>query len=207
MDRRKRSALAILANSSSGSGTPKDREHKGRNMSNELPAGAPHGDNLSVDAMRWVPAMERHTTRAQAIADGSLIEVDRQMACEARIYNPMTLTAEAWGNCVAWNESDNAKQGTLQDESGRLWDVLTMTRYALSMHRETDPIFPVELYRVPRDGQSTGPRRTFLRASFGVGDDGEAVITVGMDSNWEVWEAADVLSAALQIEDDENEWF
>jgi hypothetical protein len=37
---------------------------------------------------------------------------------------PGALTAAAWHDCVAWTASDNLRKPTLQDQNGRLWDVI-----------------------------------------------------------------------------------
>jgi hypothetical protein len=57
-------------------------------------------------------------TRAEALADGVLIDVSRT-AREAGFKYPVALTRAVWERCVA------VPPGVLcQDESGRLWDVL-----------------------------------------------------------------------------------
>jgi len=63
-------------------------------------------------------------TRADAIADGTLVDVT-ETAREAGFRLPVAMTAAAWADCVTWSETDNQRQ-THQDESGRLWDVLWM---------------------------------------------------------------------------------
>jgi hypothetical protein len=64
-------------------------------------------------------------TRAQAIEGGVLIDVSPTTR-EACFKYPVALTAAAWAKCVA------VPPGVLcQDEAGRLWDVLTMLRFAV----------------------------------------------------------------------------
>jgi hypothetical protein len=64
-------------------------------------------------------------SRADAIRDGALIDVSTT-AREAGFKYPMALTAAAWAQCVA------VPPGVAcQDEAGRLWDVLTMLRFAI----------------------------------------------------------------------------
>ncbi len=65
-------------------------------------------------------------TRAQAIADGVLVDVT-ETAKEAGFRCPVALTRAAWADCVAWSEADTRRQ-VPQDEAGRLWDVLWMAR-------------------------------------------------------------------------------
>ena len=64
-------------------------------------------------------------TRAQAIEDGILVDVT-ETAKEAGVTFPTTLTTAVWADCVAVPE-----KAPWQDEMGRLWDVLTMLRYAI----------------------------------------------------------------------------
>jgi len=117
-----------------------------------------------------------HTyTRAQAIADGELVAVDPGLAREAGFVIPVALTRAAWSDCVQWTSDDNRLQHTLQDETGRLWDVLFMARLAASRGgRQTT----VRLVRVPRDGQSQHPQPVDLVMVCGPGDDAKPVITI-----------------------------
>ena len=65
-------------------------------------------------------------TRAQAIADGVLVDVSK-LAREAGFKIPVAVTAGVWAECVA------VPKGILcQDETGRLWDVLMMLRHAIA---------------------------------------------------------------------------
>ncbi len=115
-------------------------------------------------------------TRAQAIADGVLIDVS-QPAREAGFRWPVALTRAAWEECVEWSESDSRRQ-VCQDVSGRLWDVLWMASNALrrTSHNSTAQRF--ELYRVPRDGKSLKARLTRLKIVAGPSDQGEPVLTI-----------------------------
>ena len=61
-------------------------------------------------------------TRAQAIADGVLVDVTKT-AKEAGFIWPVAITRSVWENCVALSDEDNDQQ-TYQDESGRVWDVV-----------------------------------------------------------------------------------
>ena len=114
-------------------------------------------------------------TRADLIADGSLIDVS-EMAREAGFKIPVAISAGAWNDCVAWDDSDTNRQ-TLQDQSGRLWDVLWMAMVAARNSRNTSIIrFP--LLRVPRDGRSREAEETTLKSIISGGDNGEPVITI-----------------------------
>jgi Family of unknown function (DUF6573) len=114
-------------------------------------------------------------TRAQAIADGVLVDVS-ETAREAGFRWPVAMTCAAWQDCVAWSEDDNRRQ-VYQDESGRLWDVLWMAFVAIrSANGGTQMAY--QLYRVPRDGQSVKAQLTSLKLVCGPGDAGEPVITL-----------------------------
>lgn len=114
-------------------------------------------------------------TRAQAIADGVLVDVT-ETAREAGFRWPVTMTCAAWQDCVAWSEDDNQRQ-VYQDESGRLWDTLWMAFVAIrSANGGTQMEY--QLYRVPRDGKSVEAQLTTLKLVCGPGDAGEPVITL-----------------------------
>lgn len=49
-------------------------------------------------------------TRAQAIADGALIDVNAT-AREASLVWPVAMTAAAWNDCVVWDEATEARKG------------------------------------------------------------------------------------------------
>lgn len=119
-------------------------------------------------------------TRAQAIEDGALIQVDPNLCREAGFRFPVAFTAAAWADFVQWDDADNHRQ-TLQDETGRLWDVLNLTRFAImrakAAGRDGGNTVPVVLNRVPRDGHSIEAVEAQLTYHVGPGDDGEPVIT------------------------------
>ena len=114
-------------------------------------------------------------TRAQALADGVLVDVT-EMAREASFRAPVTMTAAAWDKAVAWSSADSARQ-TPQDESGRLWDVLWMA--CITARRASGSCrVPFQLYVVPRGGKATRPHPLMLHMHIGPGDEGEPVITI-----------------------------
>lgn len=115
-------------------------------------------------------------SRADAIADGTLIDVT-EPAREAGFRLPVALTAAAWADCVEWSAADSQRQ-TLQDEAGRLWDVVWMASIAARQAQGERVAF--QLYRVPRGGRATRPRLTTLHLHIGPGDAGEPVITILM---------------------------
>lgn len=110
-------------------------------------------------------------SRAQAIADGVLIDVS-DVAKEAGFRFPVAMTAAAWSDCVAWRESG---QGAGQSESGRLWDVLWMAKLAVK-RAEGDRI-SFTVLRVPTRGGGRAQLAT-LQAVVGPGDHWEPIITL-----------------------------
>ena len=79
-------------------------------------------------------------TRAQAVADGVQVEVTKT-AQEAGIKFPMFLTRAVFDAYVAVPPNV-----TGQDEAGRLWDVVWMTRFAIMRARGNSDRVPVALY-------------------------------------------------------------
>ena len=74
-------------------------------------------------------------TRADAIADGVLVDADSIEAgiCASGGFRvPVAFPRAAWADTVDWNGDTEADKGTCtgQRETGRLWDVLTMARVA-----------------------------------------------------------------------------
>lgn len=118
-----------------------------------------------------------HTyTRAQAIADGVLIDVTAT-AQEAGFKVPVALTSAVWADCVEWSDVDTEKTGIPQDETGRLWDVLWMAGYAARQKRNSNSRrVHFELRRVERGHRRA--TRVRLWMAIGPGDEGEAVITI-----------------------------
>lgn len=115
-------------------------------------------------------------TRAQAIEDGVLVDAGT-MAKEAGFKWPVVLTSAAWADCVAWTDDDSQKQ-VHQDQSGRLWDVLYMASHGIRTRKDSGDRLLFQLYRVSRDGFSTGSVLVTLKLIIGPGDAGEPVITI-----------------------------
>ncbi len=79
-------------------------------------------------------------TRAQAVADGLQVEVTRT-AAEAGIRFPMFITRAVYDAYVTVPPGV-----TGQDEAGRLWDLVWMTRFAIIRSRPGVDRLPVALY-------------------------------------------------------------
>lgn len=118
-----------------------------------------------------------HTyTRAQAIEDGVLIDVT-PAAREAGFTVHAAMTRAAWTDTVEWTEAAESRRGfTGQSEEGRLWDVLTLARYAAA--RATGPTAPFTVHRVPATGRGRMPRAASLVVHIGPGDTTDPVLTI-----------------------------
>ena len=79
-------------------------------------------------------------TRAQAVADGMQVEVSK-VAAEAGIRFPVFLTRTVYDAFVTVPEGVTA-----QDEAGRLWDIVWMTRFAILRAQPGVDRIPVALY-------------------------------------------------------------
>jgi hypothetical protein len=110
-------------------------------------------------------------TRSQAVADGVQVEVTKT-AQEAGIRFPVFLTRSVYDAYVTVPPGV-----TGQDEAGRLWDVITMTRFAILRSRPGCDRLPVALY-VRNDNRR--PRLVRLTATCGPLDidDPQPAITV-----------------------------
>ncbi|MDD5394306.1 MAG: hypothetical protein PHE17_14930 [Thiothrix sp.] len=121
-------------------------------------------------------------SRAQAVEDGELVDVsDTSEAREAGFRVPVALTRAVWNRFVEWdNDEVAAVQRRLgQSTAGRLWDVLYMARYGISIApKNQGGALLYELYAIPRDGHSVNARKINLKLHSGAGDNGEHVITV-----------------------------
>ncbi len=79
-------------------------------------------------------------SRSQAVADGVQVDVTKT-AQEAGIQFPMFLTRAVFDQYVAVPPGV-----TGQDEAGRLWDVVWMTRFAILRARPGVDRLPIALY-------------------------------------------------------------
>lgn len=132
---------------------------------------------MSADAMREFFGEPVHVySRAQAIADGELVDVST-VAREAGLRFPVAITRAVWTDCVAWTDADTARKGWPQDAGGRLWDVVWMLSLAIRRHSGGSRI-RYSIHRVPVAGRGVRPRLVEIEAVCGPGDSAEPVITV-----------------------------
>tara|TARA_B100000678_G_scaffold291172_1_gene306654 strand:- start:2414 stop:2809 length:396 start_codon:yes stop_codon:yes gene_type:complete len=114
-------------------------------------------------------------TRSDAIADGGLIEVSED-AKEAGFKVPVALTTAAWHELVAWDQAARP-HGPLQDEAGRLWDVLSLAIHAARKERDSNQVeYTVRVMEPLENGPRVVPKRAVMH--IGPGDNLEPVITI-----------------------------
>jgi len=96
-----------------------------------------------------------------------LIEAPDGPAKEAGFIAPVWISRAVWDDCVAWADDDHERTGALQDEDGRLWDVLWMAARAVrkmqARHGDDWSQATFEVWRIARDA--------------GPGDDGDIEAT------------------------------
>lgn len=108
-------------------------------------------------------------SRREALQNGVLVDAG-ETAQEAGFRYPVALTAAAWATCVAVPDA-----APWQDETGRLWDVLTMLGHAVRGLRHDADRIPFDVL-VQND--DTGPKPVRLVAVCGPDDDLSPCVTV-----------------------------
>ena len=108
-------------------------------------------------------------TRAQALADGVLVDVT-ETAKEAGITYPVAVTSGLWHKYVVPDEPSKLH---CQSTEGRLWDTLWLFRYAAAGF-SGDLLYYEVLYVM--EGRKMN--KVKLKALCGPGDNGEPVITI-----------------------------
>ena len=98
-------------------------------------------------------------SRREALEDGIQLDVSKT-AKEAGIKFPVFLTRSVFDQFVAVPSGV-----TDQDEAGRLWDIICMTRYAIRRARADASRLPVELY--VRNTNEESPELVTLVAECG----------------------------------------
>lgn len=107
-------------------------------------------------------------SRAQAIADGVLIDVT-EAAKDAGFRLPVAVTAGVWAKCIAWETADGS-----QDERSRLRDVLWLAHLAARAAKNCSEVDYL-LHVMHASGQV---EHLSLRLAIGHGDSGEPVMTI-----------------------------
>ncbi|MES9681776.1 DUF6573 family protein [Gottfriedia acidiceleris] len=107
-------------------------------------------------------------TRAQAIEDGSLIDISK-LGKEAGVKLPIAMTQTAYGRVV---EPDEAAKSRGESVNGRLWDVLTM--FTLKARGSNSSIIRFKVVATVNGRNKTHE----LKAIIGPGDTLDPVLTI-----------------------------
>lgn len=134
-----------------------------------------------------LPIIHAHT-RADLFRDGDLVDISAT-AREAGFPMPAAVTRKVWDDCVGWTSADAERTGALQDEQGRLWDVVWMALIGARRNPDTSS-FEYEVLRIDRNAKRTPheePQATLvqLAATLGSGDFGEVVLTIHHPGDFE----------------------
>lgn len=131
-------------------------------------------------------------TRAQAIADGLLVDLSTatddkgQLLCQQAGFKvPVAITRSAWAKTIeaggSWKVDGDGEMLELsggQSLTGRLWDVLWMLRLACKQTSSTDRVH----FSVLVDVHGEGRRESVTLWSLcGPGDDARPVITIMLE--------------------------
>jgi hypothetical protein len=112
-------------------------------------------------------------TRAQAIADGVLVDLSQHpMAVELGYRYPVACTSTVYNRLI---DLTPAAKRACNDVDGRLWDVLYMLRLAIRRAPEDAEVLYFEVRAV---SQRLRPTPFRLKCVCGPGDSGEPVLTV-----------------------------
>ncbi|WP_242892540.1 DUF6573 family protein [Actinomadura litoris] len=91
------------------------------------------------------------------MSDEDLIEVPDNASRDAGFIAPVLITRTVWDDCVAWDDTDHERTGVIQDEDGRLWDVLHMAANAVrtmpARHGDSWEEALFQVWRVARDAE------------------------------------------------------
>ena len=120
-------------------------------------------------------------TRAQAIADGVLVDVT-ETAEEVGFKLPVAIT-EALHNCLTPTKAD---QAIGQDYDGRLWDVLWLAAFTIKLEEQGSDTVTFTFVQQEVEPKSGQPHNVDLRLRFvcGPGDEGEPVVTIGFPEDF-----------------------
>ena len=116
-------------------------------------------------------------TRAQAVADGLQVEVSK-VAAEAGIRFPVFLTRAVYDAYVTVPPAV-----TGQDEAGRLWDVVWMTRVAIIRSKPGVDRLPVALYVRNDDMRSRLVKLVAVCGPLDIDDEAPAITLMMADED------------------------
>lgn len=113
-------------------------------------------------------------SRAQAIEDGVLVEVDVELARKVGFTIPIALTYAAWASCIP--VPDHLKDDPEQSETGRMTDLLRVLRFNIR-NRTTRGQEQVD-FQLALQQPGGGHQPLKLKAICGPGDDPRPVLTI-----------------------------
>jgi hypothetical protein len=120
---------------------------------------------------------------SDAIADGLHVEVTKEPeTSELGFKYPVTLTTTAFKKCVEWTEADTKVSQHWQDQSGRLFDVLSMARLAILSGIKAglnEGPFPFKVSLVARD-QENRQVNVDLKTTLEAGSQGQPYIVISL---------------------------
>jgi len=120
-------------------------------------------------------------SRAQAIADGALVDVT-EIGAEVGFKLPVAIT-EALHNRLMPKKADDAIG---QEYDGRLWDVLWQAAFTIKLADPGTGTFSFTFALQEVDAKSGRPQTTDLRlrAVCSPGDEGEQIVTIGFPEDF-----------------------
>lgn len=111
-------------------------------------------------------------SRAQAIEDGVLVELDQELAGQAGFRFHVAATRFVFDSCIAMTP---AAERACNDVTGRAWDVLWMAGMAVRRAERGASDVPFSVLCVT---EKASPTKFALRCVIGPGDDETPVITI-----------------------------
>ena len=119
-------------------------------------------------------------TRAQAIEDGELIDASK-MAREAGFSVPVAVTRNLWFSYIKPHDELRGSQ----DEDGRLWDVLSVAKWAAKMTQPGTSHMTFEVtFQMWSEKRKAHPETPKIWAIAGPGDSGELVDTIMLPEDY-----------------------
>jgi hypothetical protein len=130
----------------------------------------------------WADAKVIHSyTRAQAIADGNLIEIDKELREEIGFMRPLVLSRDAWADTVTWDKENGPGQPEAR-ERFRLRRVLIAANKEIAAvaatGKGTSDRCTFTVLRVPNTPGAKEKEPVELIVHIGGGDEGEPVWTI-----------------------------
>ena len=117
-------------------------------------------------------------TRQKAIAEGKIIEVDRNVRWDAGFEWEIAMTADVYEDLVKWDESDNDKVETPMTEQERLWDLVHAAAECIRLGERHTNRLTFDIYTVNRSNESFEHTRNTVILIGHPDDRGEPCLTI-----------------------------